>query len=927
MKKFLSLVALSILLAPLSARAYIIVTPSCSMFNNYFVTYGSVLQFNGEPEQYINGFLAVHFKLAPTHENTEIFLNSSLLTASDCEGLNFFNTSFILPPGVVNFSVRFLDELNYAIFDDSLNTPINCQGCTGSFTAFKEGPYKLLFFMVDDSYSNSIESKPMLIKDQNFNLGKTPVIFIPGTMGTEIFKGTEKLWPDVQRMFITNNDRFMDPLSFQTDGSALDNSLSLGNILEQPSLIFDYTKKLKQEFAAQGYEENKDLFMFPYDWREDISKNANLYLSEKISELASSSPTGKVDVIAHSQGGLLIKRLIFEHPEFANKISKLIFLGTPHLGAPKAAKVLLYGDNMGVSFAALGLDPQELKRISQNVPAVYEMLPSPEYFKHSSGYWGTLEVPWFSDPKVTLYDYQTTKEKLKSEGYNTGLLDAAESFHSVAYDNFDFSNTGIETYNIMGCESPTLSTMLVKKFGEDKFTYSPGDGTVPIFSANNTIATHNFYVLDSDDLHGKMPSFEGVRQKVVNIISGSNLPTSKISSDASECEFNGTQVSTHSPVDMHIYDENNNHVGPTDNGSIENSIPGVAYDVIEHQTFAFLPKGHTFTLKLSATDAGSFNFHSEIISGGQSQGSVYFSNIPVILGSKAEINLNETNTQPILLDTDGNGSVDQTFLPTSVLDANQSQDLLPPVSTSTLSGTMGQEGFYRSNVNLELSAKDFAVLGLENQTSELLKLDYKIDSNIWQSVLATSSNLSLTLSFEGEGNHEVSYFATDKAGNTEEPKSISFTIDKTLPEISASFSVVNKDFSFTSDDVLVCQPTECTATDKAGNRAVLKFENKTLPLNIKNLLFKNISYNGVLTNFEPNVLSVGYLQKSGSVTDITQTEIVKNQQLLNLTYIKSKNQTTITDWRGGSKTVVTKTTGLKTLEISTTLGKIKTSIK
>src|SRR3989338_8342229 len=78
--------------------------------------------------------------------------------------------------------------------------------------------------------------------------------------------------------------------------------------------------------------------------------------------------------------GLLTKDYIKEFGE--NNINKLIFVGTPHLGAPKAGKVLIEGDNFDIPW----LDSKTIKKIAKNFPSIYELLPSPEYFNHAPGY-------------------------------------------------------------------------------------------------------------------------------------------------------------------------------------------------------------------------------------------------------------------------------------------------------------------------------------------------------------------------------------------------------------------------------------------------------------------------------------------------------------------------------------------------------------
>lgn len=50
-----------------------------------------------------------------------------------------------------------------------------------------------------------------------FDNFKTPVLIVPGLLGTEIKEGNELLWADVDRMFTDIGDSFMDDLQFKND--------------------------------------------------------------------------------------------------------------------------------------------------------------------------------------------------------------------------------------------------------------------------------------------------------------------------------------------------------------------------------------------------------------------------------------------------------------------------------------------------------------------------------------------------------------------------------------------------------------------------------------------------------------------------------------------------------------------------------------
>lgn len=60
---------------------------------------------------------------------------------------------------------------------------------------------------------------------------KTPILILPGMLGTEIYKDDSLLWADVPKMVNPlNTDSFMDPLQFQTNLEPSDGGLRLGSV-------------------------------------------------------------------------------------------------------------------------------------------------------------------------------------------------------------------------------------------------------------------------------------------------------------------------------------------------------------------------------------------------------------------------------------------------------------------------------------------------------------------------------------------------------------------------------------------------------------------------------------------------------------------------------------------------------------------------
>lgn len=917
-----------IILFSLSHNTYgaIISPPAVCDPNSYTRIRGGTFSFREFAPQYTNGLLTIKMAFNSSNENREFIFYGYLLNGNDCSGLDsVYEATIHIPEGVADISLRFTGESTFAFYNDQTNLPLECDNCTNTLMPPQPAPYKFRFNIYTNFNSHSVETKPYDVKDPNFNESITPTLIIPGTLATEIYKGEDKLWVDLIRLIATNNDRFMDPLGFNEDATPLDNSLTLGNVLDKPDAKYDYSKGLIDEFKNQNYILNNQIIFFPYDWRMDISKNASVSLKNKI-DILTEQKSNKINIIAHSQGGLLIKRLLYEYPEYNNKINKLIFVGTPHLGSPKSFKVLREGDQLGVKlYKILGLDPEEIIRISKNMPSIYQMLPSPEYFNHYSGYWGKLDRNLFEPNKKVIFDYSTTKQKLKDAGFNSYLLDANDEFHSFEYDQFNFTGTGIDVYNIVGCQTPTYGGVIQKSLWNDKILWEPGDETVPLKSATNIINVKTIYSLDAT--HSTMLTQEGVRQNLVNIITGSDLPTPGITDNITECHFNGQTVSAHSPVELHVYDQLGRHVGPTPGDGFENQIDGIGYEIIGEQKFAFLPEGSNYTIKLEATNEGTFDFYSSQIQEGQTLNTTYYNNIGITSQSKAKIDLNTTNDQIIQLDTNGDGVVDENVLPSAVLVGEEVDDLVAPISTSTLVGTMGQAKYYRGEVQVSLSAKDLIIAGSEEESSGLLNAAYKLDGGEWTKF---SSSTNFTVS--AEGHHILKYFATDRAGNNEEEQLREFFIDKTTPEFLIRFNPSAKDLFFSGIDnisttsavTVLDKDSQISLTDQAGNISVLKLTEKDRKRNLRAEI-ASLSYNGVLTDLSKNRLSFSWLtDRKGTIQLLTQRAVSRKNFSVTASFLSRTNQTIITEIPK-NKRYITVLPGLSLLKIKTNQGDLEWS--
>lgn len=117
---------------------------------------------------------------------------------------------------------------------------------------------------------------------------------------------------------------------------------------------------------------------FPYDWRAS-NRWAAIALDAKVRPLLHDwrrGPGGadaKLWLVCHSMGGLLA-RYFLEHLGGADITRRLITIGTPHRGAPKALGALVNG---------MGFGPLDFSTVIRSFASTYELLPQAPVVKVS----------------------------------------------------------------------------------------------------------------------------------------------------------------------------------------------------------------------------------------------------------------------------------------------------------------------------------------------------------------------------------------------------------------------------------------------------------------------------------------------------------------------------------------------------------------
>lgn len=556
---------------------------------------------------------------------------------------------------------------------------------------------------------------------------KNPVIIIPGILSSYLNRNDDEkteLWPSIRKaLFGLPGDKYLDELVLNQIGQP---DLSYPVVL--PTDIFrkinnnDFFDGLIQKLKAEGYEEGVDLFVFPYDWRLDIRQVvAGLYspiltsLKDRIAQILIQTEGEKVDIIAHSMGGLLTKYYIKNYGE--GKVGKFIDIATPHLGAPSALKTLMWGDDMGIKFGFLGLNTAEVKKVVENMPSVYQLLPSEKYF--------SAESP---DYLYYIYNnkrlsYNETSDFLESSGRNSYILERAPNMHHDL-DAMSPADFGVKAYNIVGCGVPTIAKFF--NLGQENYdvSYTSGDGTVPEKSSRNFPVFQEYQVTNAS--HSVLPSREGVSDLISKILTDeveSYVWTDYeyVSTSTPVCNLpDGELISFHGPVRLDHYEYGTEMI----------------YDYIDNNTFIFLPLISEEKVKVIATKPGRANAHVKKFRNNQVISTSYFNNIPLA---------NASTTLEINLDSDIPQIND--ILPSITITGDSLADLDPPTTISKI-----------------VYDATSTIVQFISEDDDVLKTEYSIDNE--QYTTGTSTTIAAI------GTTTIYYHSVDNSGNIEENQEI-----------------------------------------------------------------------------------------------------------------------------------------------------------
>jgi pimeloyl-ACP methyl ester carboxylesterase len=224
-----------------------------------------------------------------------------------------------------------------------------------------------------------------------------PVIFIHGVLGSRIkdLESNEDIWPGPTRRLFTHDysdvafkidPETLEPIShtshaYEVYDSALGNDF-YGKIIETLGDTGGYNLAT----AGQPVDPTKkNYYVFHYDWRQDNVKTA-AQLADFVDQIRIDyqQPDLKVDIVAHSMGGLIARYFIrYGRQDVVNdnhfdkkltmygaeRVRRVILLGTPNLGSIKSLSLFITG-------VKIGLNKISTETLA-SMPSLYQLFPHP----------------------------------------------------------------------------------------------------------------------------------------------------------------------------------------------------------------------------------------------------------------------------------------------------------------------------------------------------------------------------------------------------------------------------------------------------------------------------------------------------------------------------------------------------------------------
>lgn len=807
-----------------------------------------------------------------------------------------------------------------------------------------------------------------------FNNCVSNVMFLPGIMGSRLYENTGS---NDNELWVSSSDAKQERMEMNGDGTSKNgvftkNDTERGSELDETGLVDDvYGSNLYESFIEDLHDWKAeglftDYAFIPYDWRlslDDIVMNGRIegnnltyttentdltqsYLYQKAKALQSSSKSGKVTLIGHSNGGLVLKAFVQKLKDANDplyyQIDKIILVAVPQTGTPDAVVSMLYGSKLGIAW--LGVSAERSRGLVHNMPTMYNLLPSEKMFESINPpiefVGNNIDPSWISHYGNKINTYQELQEFLTGvdgrtrpdymdtfnpEVLNSNLLSQAESVHQILDNWAPAPET--EVVQIAGWGMYTVAGLRVtddkicqfdanqliggrpfcyeNKDGitvEDKLTLN-GDATVLVPSAldipeSSRVKKYWVDLRRSNDAnnenvitekkHKNLTEFDNLRLFIRSYIQNTGINYQYVldSEPSQITDLPYIKYEIHSPLHLTVTDSTGNKIGWDSNtDTIVENIKGAQYFEIGEIKTVLIPKNIEHTIKLNAYAEGSFTLDIEELQGEEVLAETKFEAMPTLSGSIVNI-IPSTDTAPaqMSIDFDADGTV-ETEMEVNSGETTEYENPIP-LDTTPPETTMALSGTEGMN-GWYKSAVEVTLT-----TEEGAMTEYMVGNDSWQPY---NSPFIITK----DGNIQV-YFRSTDTSNREEVKEGTIMIDTFAPEPRISFDTLAGKLLVQGieEGIVVTQDNNVySLVDEAGNTTVLTFSKQKEKKNKDGATLESIRYN------EEAVISLAntklwYRYKEDKRRDEAvafSSHIRSGENRLTAHYIKNKNQTYIMD--------------------------------
>lgn len=576
----------------------------------------------------------------------------------------------------------------------------------------------------------------------------TPLVFIAGAGGSELFDPSgEKLWLRLfeGQRFIGERLNLKDPANQQLAAHDVLREVVPGAQIYGPLLetlkshgyreysfleggAFRPERRTAAGCDTSQSNERPNLFVFAYDWRKDNASNAEK-LKDFMGCVQQFHPEAKVNVLAHSMGGVLARRYIIDNPA-QHRVNSLVTMGTPWLGAPKMLFVLESGHFL--PFVASG---PGVKAAVETMPALHQLLPSraslalgapPPLGEAGRDFDGDGRDDEF-------YDFDKLVDVLnhKHPGFAPGTT--GDRFHghalgSSAQDDWQDDASGVDYYHLFGQEGSETTpeqvvavrwwTCIIDKVDPTRdcnlpellrLEFGAGDGTVPTLSASRRgLADFNHRTATVLPVPGEAQGHNGMlrnpdlQRQVLTWLDDEGGPKPphgatplSLASAAQKSDTAAALAAPPIPGPSHwltvvggrsvvVSDDKGNDTAPVDGTTLRGTVPGVEqFFVGDDAVTVAMPAGEPILTSFETTGEPMLIEVLTSDGSGTVAGAARYLDLELPGGISAVVEATASGVTDLRYDGDGDGTFESSVAPTVSLSGPDAQDRDGPALTIT----------------------------------------------------------------------------------------------------------------------------------------------------------------------------------------------------------------------------------------------------